>query len=71
MSESKNIKLNLPSDKPVITEGNQIHCLQWRNWLAVLLAAGIIFAAYESSFMSEANRNHYFGDLIRQLGMFI
>lgn len=69
MNYPKNIQLNLPSNEPVILERNKVTCLQWRNWLALVLACGIIYAAYEFSFMSKNYKVYFFEELFRGIGL--
>lgn len=50
-SVPKDLTLNIPENEPKVVAGSSSDLLNWRNWLATILAIFIIYLAYEFSFL--------------------
>jgi hypothetical protein len=69
MTHPKNIKLNMPSNEPVVLERNRVDCLQWRNWTALSIALIIVFSAFQLSYLDQETVSYWFGDFMALIGL--
>jgi hypothetical protein len=52
----KDIELNIPSAAPKTIQGTQVNFLNWRNWLATVIAIVLVIVAASYSFMNITER---------------
>ena len=63
----KDLELNIPARDPDYVAEKKINYLNWRNWLAAIIASILIFNAMNYSFTSTTERMKMRDKLIKYL----
>ena len=63
----KDFELNIPAVAPKTVADTEVNLLNWRNWLATVIAVGLVLVAANYSFMSLNAREKFVKSMVQKL----